>query len=262
MSLTMESPAVAPVNGAVANVMRILRARGMSVPPAGEFEDRPDSTDEYQAQVNRTAWANSLALSSHDDYNRFRLDRLEPEQEPERLRAFVDALVTVRRHNRAQLRLPAPERSLKTVARLNAVLSGNVGTGKTAAAIAAGSYAVDSGIMVRFLSHSRYLAWLRPNSAPAGMTTLRLKELHERCDLLIVDDLCNELDGYASTFVRTETADLLNARLHSGRATLFTTNLNSAQVGEVLGERFASRIGSQAAHFKMVGGDRRRPLTW
>ncbi|MFE1270617.1 ATP-binding protein [Streptomyces sp. NPDC058758] len=257
-----EKPVVPAVNSAVASVMRILQSRGVDPAAAQRFEDRPDSTDTYQLQVNRRAWLNSLTLSGHADYKRYSLDRLEEEQHPERLRKFVDSLVIVRRHNRAQMRLPEHQRQFKRAPRLNAIMSGNIGAGKTVAAAAAGAYGVEEGLMVRFVGHSRYLSWLRPNSAPSGLTPLQVREYYERCDLLIFDDLCNELDEYATTFVRTETAELLNARLHSGRATLFTTNLSFNQVAEVLGERFASRMGSKAAHFEMVGEDRRQPIRW
>ncbi|MFJ8301347.1 ATP-binding protein [Streptomyces sp. NPDC094447] len=257
-----DKPVVPAVTGAVANVMRILQSRGVNPAAAQEYEDRPDSTDAYQLQVSRRAWINSLTMSGHADYRRYSLDRLDEAQQPERLQRFVDSLATVRRHNRAQLQLPEQQRQFKRPPRLHAIMSGNVGTGKTVAAAAAGSYGVEAGLMVRFVGHSRYLSWLRPNSAPSGLTQLQVREYYERCDLLILDDLCNELDEYATTFVRTETAELLNARLHSGRATLFTTNLSFDQIAEVLGERYASRMGSQAAHFPMVGEDRRQPIRW
>ncbi|MFJ4342683.1 ATP-binding protein [Streptomyces sp. NPDC088915] len=259
-----ETPAEPPLHRAVMSVMKILQSRGMDPTINGEeeYEDRPDSIDEYQLQVNRRAWTNSLVLCDLTAYERFTLGRLDAAQHPDRLRWFVDTLVTVRRHNRAQLQLPAEQRKKKTPKRLNGIVSGNIGTGKTAAAIAAGAYGVEQGLMVRVVSHSRYLSWLRPDSAPAGLTPGQIKERYQRCDLLILDEACNELDGYASTFVRTETADLLSARLHTGKGTLLTTNLNSDQIAEVLGERFASRLGSQASLFDILGEDRRQPIRW
>ncbi|MER5482628.1 ATP-binding protein [Streptomyces sp. NPDC002812] len=212
--------------------------------------------------MNQTAWTNSLALSGHAGYGRFRLSHLKDGQRPDFVKAYVGPLVAAHRHNREQAKLPPAERRIARPEKLHLIMAGGVGAGKTVAAAAAGSLAVECGMMARFVSHSMYLSWLRPDGAPAGLTAVRIRERYERCDLLILDDLCNEMDGYATNHVRTETSDLITSRINSNRPTIFTTNLTFDQVAVVLGERLASRVGGQASVLKMVGEDRRQPEKW
>ncbi|MFD0352994.1 ATP-binding protein [Streptomyces sp. NPDC127110] len=270
MSITLPAPAIpggeyrpaaGPLERIRARCGAILQERGpelMDPPPA----DGTDITAAYQQQVYRDAWVNSLRLSGHADYARYRLGVLKDEQFPRHLETYVDQLAKARHHNRRQLKLPAEERKEVRPSVLHLLAAGGVGVGKTAAAAAAGTYAVEHGLMTRFVSHSMYLAWLRPEGAPSGLTATQVRERYERCDLLILDDLCNEMDEYATNHVRTHTSNLITARINSGRATLFTTNLDFDQVTTVLGERLASRIGGGAQVLQMVGDDRRKPKRW
>ncbi|MEU0857432.1 ATP-binding protein [Streptomyces griseofuscus] len=268
MSVATTAPAVPgarePVraSGPVAAIADILRRRGLDPARAAHTEDRPDSTSEYQREVNRLAWANSLNLSGHGDYARYNIAVLDEAQYPQHMRKYVDQLAAARTHNRAQLGLPEEERRIVRPNIQHLIAHGTVGSGKTVAAAAAGAYAVECGLMARFVSHSMYLAWLRPDSAPAGLTPTQVRERYERCDLLILDDLCNEMDEYATNHVRTHTSNLITARLNSGRATLFTTNISFDQVAAVLGDRLASRVGNRATVLRMVGDDRRKPQRW
>ncbi|WP_404949123.1 ATP-binding protein [Streptomyces sp. ARC14] len=248
--------------GPISVVTEILRRRGMDPAQAHQTEDRPDSTNEYQREVFRQAWVNSLALSGHGDYTRYRMDSLDEEQFPKHLRRYVEQLVRVREHNRDQLKLPTEQRNIVRPNIQHLIAHGTVGSGKTVAAAATGAFAVESGLMARFVSHSMYLSWLQPNNAPAGLTPVSVRERYERCDVLILDDLCNEMDEYATNHVRTHTSNLITYRLNSGRATLFTTNLSFEQIASVLGDRLASRVGQRATVLRMVGDDRRKPQMW
>ncbi|WP_167455554.1 ATP-binding protein [Streptomyces tirandamycinicus] len=268
MSIALPAPAPpesrepVPAASPVAAVREILLRRGLDPSKAALTEDRPDSTEDYQRQVYRQAWVNSLALSGHAEYARYTLDSLDEAQFPQHLREYVGQLSAARRHNREQAKLDPEDRRILRPNILNLIAAGGVGAGKTVAAAAAGAFAVECGLMARFVSHSMYLSWLQPDNAPAGLTKVQVRERYERCDLLIVDDLCNEMDQYATNHVRTNTSDLITSRINSGRATLFTTNLNFDQVAEVLGERLASRVGNRATVLKMMGDDRRKPQRW
>ncbi|MER6232566.1 ATP-binding protein [[Kitasatospora] papulosa] len=257
-----ESRQVVRADGPVAAVASILRRRAIDPTKLSFAEDRPDSTDEYQREVNRQAWVNSLRLSGHSDYARFTLAKLHEEQFPDHVRTYVDKLVETREHNRQQEKLPEGERDIVRPTVQHLILHGTTGSRKTATAAAAGAYAVERGLMARFLSHSKYLHWLRPDSAPAGLTRTQIVERYERCDVLVLDDTCEEMDEYATNHVRTLTSNLITARLNSGRGTIFTTNLNFGQIEEVLGERLASRIGGRALPLKFVGADARMPQRW
>ncbi|MFJ5142936.1 ATP-binding protein [Streptomyces sp. NPDC088707] len=268
MSLTMPAPAIPearqPVlaGGAMSAVADILRRRGLDPGKAAHTEDRPDSTNEYQRDVYRQAWVNSLRLSGHADYARYRLEALDAGQHPKALRKFVHDIAAARDFRREEARKPEGERRTVRLPVQHLLAYGSVGAGKTVAAVAAGSFAVERGLMVRFVSHATFLHWLRPNCAPAGLTPTQVVERYERCDLLILDDLCQEMDEYATNHVRTHTSNLITSRLNSQRATLFTTNLDSDQVAHVLGDRLASRIGQNAQVAEMLGADRRQPKTW
>ncbi|MFF0754425.1 ATP-binding protein [Streptomyces sp. NPDC004267] len=268
MSLAMPAPAIPdsrmPVlaGGAMSAVASILQRRGLDPSKAMHTEDRPDSTSEYQRDVYRQAWVNSLRLSGHADYARYNLGKLDNAQDPKALRIFVDAIAEARAFDRQEAKKPEGEREKARLNVQHMMAFGTVGAGKTVAAAAAGAYAVERGLMARFVSHALFLHWLRPDCAPAGLTATQVRERYERCDLLILDDLCQEMDEYATNHVRTHTSNLITARLNSQKATLFTTNLSSDQVAHVLGDRLASRIGNNAQVLEMVGSDRRKPTTW
>jgi hypothetical protein len=147
----------------------------------------------------------------------------------------------------------------------NAIVFGSVGAGKTSVLVAAGHYAVDRGIGARFVSHAEYLSHLRPEGAPPnGMSKVEYRRMMRDCALLVLDDLCAELnvDTPASEFVRRETMDLLGYRLTKRLPNLVSTNLTTAQVQKVLDDRLASRLGMNAVVVPMVERDRRKPKTW
>ncbi|MEV0487340.1 ATP-binding protein [Streptomyces sp. NPDC050508] len=270
MSLTLPAPAPDISNGEpvlaggpVAHIASILKRRGLEPHKATFDEDRPDSTEEYQREVYQQAWVNSLVRAGHSDYARYKLAHLdEAEQHREHFRTYVDHHAEARRHNRSQRNLPAEQQQIRRPKIMHMIVPGAVGAGKTVSAVAAGSYAVERGLMARFLVHSHYLKWMRPDGAPPGMTQLMVREFYERCDVLVLDDLCQQMDGYATTHVRDHTSDLISARMHSNRPTIFTTNLNSEQLTVVLGDALVSRIGSRAQVLNMQGSDRRKPKTW
>ncbi|MFD3815241.1 ATP-binding protein [Streptomyces rubiginosohelvolus] len=249
--------------GPVAQVAKILRRRGLEPNKAVFDEGRPDSTEEYQQQVYQEAWVNSLVRAGHSDYTRYKLAHLdEVEQHRDHFQKYIDHHAEARRHNRSQRNLPAEEQQIRRPKIMHMIVPGTTGAGKTVSAVAAGSYAVERGLMARFLVHSHYLKWMRPDGAPPGMTQLMVREFYERCDVLVLDDVCQQMDEYATNHVRDHTSDLISARMHSNRPTIFTTNRNSAQLTVILGEALVSRIGSRAQVLSMQGSDRRKPKTW
>lgn len=145
------------------------------------------------------------------------------------------------------------------------IIFGSVGTGKTACAIAAGHAAVAKGINTRYISHLDYLSSLRVNGVPPrGMSKHQWRRTIREASLLILDDFCAEMDVNqpAQEFVRTETMEMLNERIHRGRATIVTTNLDNDQVDKVMDDRLSSRMGMRAVGIEMADRDRRQPLRW
>ncbi|NEA53609.1 hypothetical protein G3I60_05410 [Streptomyces sp. SID13666] len=222
--------------------------------PATAEEPGPLWTDvaEPQARARAAIWRNSVMEASHHDYLNWRLADLDAAQKPNVLRGWLTSLVEAkeRKGRPGTLHLIAP---------------GRIGTGKTTALAALGNEASAAGLLVRFIKHPTYVSWRRPDGAPGESTGYRVRKQHVECDLLILDELCGEMDGLATEFVRRETVDLIDSRLSAGRPTAFSTNLNRQQITAVLGERLLSRIEDRAHLVKIEGPDRRaprKPLDW
>lgn len=225
------------------------RAAGNIADPHPEDADVPKGETEQQtrarlaARVRTEAWHNSLAAASLSRLGAHTLDGLDESQYPDVLRKYVD--------------------NLHTGDVLNLVLAGPVGGGKTAAAVALGSYAASTGRMVRVVRHSAYLAWLRPDGAGPDMPEWKVRARFRDADLLILDDLGAELDRgqEASRHVRDETLGLIGDRVASGKGTVVTTNETSAVLEAMLGERVMSRLADQGAALVVKHEDRRRAST-
>ncbi|MFJ3793550.1 ATP-binding protein [Kitasatospora sp. NPDC090091] len=228
------------------------RARGAVPAQDGAVWERPD---EYRQGIFTTAWLKSLDRARHQAYLRHHVTippgglpaghvLLDEDQYPQALAYWVQCLAA-RQETKQHL-----------------VAFGNVGSGKTAAVIALGSLAVQSGIMTRYVRHGDYVRWLRPDGAPPGLTALQVREFHDRCQLLILDELCGEMDNQATEAVRQATGDLLSARIASGLQTVVATNLHSAQIARILGDRIVSRLGESALALKFERPDRREPVKW
>lgn len=215
-------------------------------------EDLEDSVaDDGRAGVRRQAWQNSLLLARHDAYEHWTLNRLDEEaQHRGRFRDYVTALAW------AMKRGVHPPK-------LNAIAYGNTGSGKTTAIIATGRFAMESGLRARYLKHTDYLDWLRPNRAPAGQTEKDVEELYttDKTQLLVLDEVCSGMDN-PSDWVRTKSEHLVDTRRAAGLPTLCATNLTSRQIIETIGSRFYSRLAGGASLFEIVGDDRRAPVEW
>ncbi|MFE2723887.1 ATP-binding protein [Kitasatospora sp. NPDC059327] len=214
-----------------------------------------DEPDEYRQDIYRRAWLKSLERARHTAYLRHHVSA-PPGGPPEGHVLLDDA-----QHPRALAywveRLAAGHETKQHL-----IGYGNVGSGKTAALIALGSLAVQSGIMTRYVRHGDYVRWLRPDGAPTGMTAIQVREFHDRCGLLILDELCGEMDGQATEAVRQATGDLLSARIATGLPTAVGTNLHSDQIAKVLGARIVSRLGESAMALEFAHPDRRSPVRW
>ncbi|MFG2986141.1 hypothetical protein ACGFYQ_33650 [Streptomyces sp. NPDC048258] len=246
-------------------VIEVLRRGGadlsqLGVPAQPEPEDGLwEKVSVPQARALKNIWTNSMKEAAHDDYLRWRLDDLDPLQKPNTLRNWLDSLV------QAKERKGRPET-------LNLIVPGNVGTGKTTALAALGNEASERGLVTRFVKHATYLAWRRPDGSPDDLRAYQVRKRHVEADLLILDELCGEMDGIATEFARRETIDLVDSRLAAGRATAFSTNLKSRGapgkppgIADILGDRFLSRIEARAHLVTIQGPDRRKPhkpLDW
>lgn len=160
--------------------------------------------------------------------------------------------------------------------RQHLVIQGPTGSGKTAAAIAAGRRGLELGLRVRFVSHANYITANYPKAVmPNGLTLEGYRRRYSDADLLIVDDLgASAATGQTITMdmppeqvksatehAITHTMALIGDRASAGKYTLVTTNLRYLQLERLYGERFGSRLAQELVAVKMEGVDRRRPNT-
>ena len=161
-------------------------------------------------------------------------------------------------------------------AKLNLVIQGPTGSGKTATAIAAGKEALRRGLRTRMVNHSHFIAATRPNAVlPEGLTLAQYVARYAGADLLIVDDLgASQATGQtidqdtdprtvrgASEHVVTKTMELIGDRATAGKYTIITTNLRYPHIEALFGRRFGSRLAMELVAVKMEGVDRRNPNT-
>ncbi|MEV8344531.1 ATP-binding protein [Streptomyces niveus] len=272
MSSTTDTPQAAPARGLnafgdlSAHIVNVLENNGadisqLGVPPQPEPEDGLwEDVSVPQARARRSMWRNSIIDAAHDEYLAFRFDHLDDNQKPKTLGNWLDSLIEAK----------------KLGARpgvLNMIIPGPIGSGKTAAACTLGNEAAERGLWTLFVKHATYLTWRRPDSAPHNMKAWEVRKKFVECDLLVLDELCGEMDMTATEFARKETTDLIDARIAAGRPTAYTTNLRSRRqqgsqamgVVDILGERLLSRLEASAHLAKIVGPDRRKPakpLDW
>ncbi|MEU5748255.1 hypothetical protein ABZ804_22285 [Streptomyces sp. NPDC047726] len=271
MSVTMNTPTTAPARGLnafgdlSAHLLGVLERGGadmskLGMPPQPAPEDGLwEDVAVPQARARLNMWRNSVIDASYDEYLRFRFGDLDPNQKPNTLKNWLGSLVEARRSG------SRPEI-------LNMLMPGNIGSGKTTGALALGNEAAERGLWTLLVKHSKYLTWLQPDSAPHNLTKHQVRHRFMTCDFLVLDEFCGDMDEIATSFVKRETVDLIDARVSSGRPTAYTTNVRSRSqpggglgVVDILGERLLSRLESSSHLLKIIGPDRRRPakpLDW
>ncbi|MGW2550139.1 hypothetical protein [Streptomyces sp. NPDC001635] len=271
MSLAMDAPISAPARGMNSlgslseHILSVLERRGadmnqLGVPPQPTPEDGLwEDVAVPQARAARNAWRNSVIDASYDEYLHFRFGDLDPNQKPKTLESWLDSLVEAKKQG------ARPDT-------LNMIVPGNIGSGKSTAALTLGNEAAERGLRSLLVKHSQYLMWLQPDSAPHNLTKHQVRHRFITCDLLILDELCGEMDQIATPFAKKETVELIDSRISSGRPTAYTTNVRSRSqpgaglgVVDILGERLLSRLESSAHLLKILGPDRRKPakpLDW
>ncbi|MFF9901212.1 ATP-binding protein [Streptomyces longispororuber] len=268
MPVTTSAPTPAPARGlnpqgeVSAHLLRVLERGGadmskLGVPAQPQPEDGLwEDVAVPQARARRNMWRNSIEDAAQNEYLAFRFDHLDDKQKPNTLRNWLDSLIAAKKLG------ARPET-------LNMIIPGPIGSGKSAAACALGNEAAERGLWALYVKHATYLTWRRPDSAPHNMKGWEVRKKFVECDLLILDELCGEMDMTATEFARKETIDLIDSRIAAGRPTAYTTNLRSRRtpdspamgVVDILGERLLSRLESSAHLAKITGPDRRKPAT-
>ncbi|MDY6171700.1 MAG: ATP-binding protein [Fusobacterium necrophorum] len=132
---------------------------------------------------------------------------------------------------------------------------GSVGTGKTFTTSCIANKLIENQCTVLILNLGLYFLKLRTEWSEAE---IKMLELVEKCDLLIIDDLGTEK---VSDFVLEKTFNLINKRYTSQKALLVTSNLTLSEIAKVYNERIADRINEMCVQVEVYGKSRRVPNT-
>lgn len=81
-----------------------------------------------------------------------------------------------------------------------------------------------------------------------------IKENCFDCDLIIWDDIGTKS---ATSFEHENLLSIIDKRINSGKANIFTSNLTNEEMHEALGDRLASRICNLGDNIEFTGGDKR-----
>lgn len=134
------------------------------------------------------------------------------------------------------------------------LLWGYVGTGKTHAAVAAGT--LRTGLhqgTFRFVSATKALRTLKTFSDREGTENMRADLI--RPSVLVLDDIGREKFTDADVAIMTE---ILDDRKAAGKVTLFTTNMPPWGFEEQFGDPMTSRLVGGSRLLEVVGPDRRK----
>lgn len=129
----------------------------------------------------------------------------------------------------------------------NLMLLGPVGVGKTFAAFAVARHLMEAGSAVAWWPTVELFDGLRPDG---GVDVDR----PARAEYLLLDDLGGEKP---SEWVAERLYLILNRRWLDGRPTIVTSNLEPAQLREVIGARTYDRLRDHAVAVRFAGASRR-----
>lgn len=135
----------------------------------------------------------------------------------------------------------------------NLLLVGNYGTGKSHLSVAVTKKLMEQGKECLFLSLPKLLTKIKETYNNKGVTEDELLEAIQRVDLLVLDDIGAEQQTEWAT---TKLFEIMDDR--AGKATIYTTNLNSEKLRAQINERNFSRMMENTEIIKMNGRDYRR----
>jgi len=135
----------------------------------------------------------------------------------------------------------------------NLLLHGSYGTGKSHLSIAVTKKLMEKGYQCLFLSLPKLLTKIKETYNNDGVTEDELLNMIQQVDLLVLDDIGAE---HNTDWVNAKLFEVLDSR--AGKATIYTTNLNSQQLRKQINERNFSRMMENTEIIRMNGRDYRR----
>jgi len=135
----------------------------------------------------------------------------------------------------------------------NLLLHGSYGTGKSHLSVSVTKELMAKGYECLFLSLPKLLTKIKETYNNKGVTEDELLEAIQHVDLLVLDDIGAE---HHTEWVNSKLFEILDDR--AGKATIYTTNLNSKELRTKINERNFSRMMENTEIIKMNGNDYRR----
>lgn len=105
-----------------------------------------------------------------------------------------------------------------------------------------------------FINVPTFLIALKANISNPNAYYKHIQENVLDCDLVIWDDIGTKA---ASSFEHENLLSIIDTRINTGKANIFTSNLNNIEIQECLGDRLASRICNLDYNIELKGGDKR-----
>ncbi|RBO92037.1 phage DNA replication protein (predicted replicative helicase loader), partial [Paraliobacillus ryukyuensis] len=135
----------------------------------------------------------------------------------------------------------------------NLLFSGTYGTGKSHLSVAITKALMEKGKTCVFISFPKLLTKIKDTYNNDGPTEDQLMNAMKNVDLLVIDDIGAEK---RSEWSIAKLFEIIDDR--AGKATIYTTNLNSEELNNWVGERNFSRIMENTQPIKLNGNDYRR----
>ena len=106
-----------------------------------------------------------------------------------------------------------------------------------------------------FISVPQFLIGLKDNISNKSEYIEHIRENINDCDLVIWDDIATKV---STSFENENLFSIIDYRINSGKANIFTSNLSDIELQKALGDRLASRICNLDYNIEFHGGDKRQ----
>ena len=115
-------------------------------------------------------------------------------------------------------------------------------------------YKSDITCRALFISVPRFLLALKENISSPSEYVNHIKENIYECDIVVWDEIGTKAP---TQFEAEHLLSLINARIDEGKTNIYTSNLGSEQLREMVGERLYSRIINLSTDIEFHGQDKR-----
>lgn len=105
-----------------------------------------------------------------------------------------------------------------------------------------------------FINVPKFLLEIKSNITEQSDYVKHIKDNILKADIVVWDDIGTKL---ATSFEHEHLLSLIDSRLSTGKTNIYTSNLSSDELHNVLGDRLASRIINMSVDIIFVGSDKR-----